>query len=244
MTVSAGPLHPARLAPILGVARLALAVVGAVALVSRYFWGLGSVTFEPGNFFGYLTIQSNIMFVVISLVTAWPMLRGRLPGARAEALRAAVLTCTITSGIVFALIVQQSSLRAIRVDVPWSDVVLHFILPVIALADWVLTPRSAPSPRRMIPIVLGYTCGWGGVTMIRGGITGWYPYYFLDPNQTNGLAEFLLLSGTALAVFAVVGLLVLGASAGSSRWWLRRGQRERGSAAPPRAGRRRPAPTG
>jgi hypothetical protein len=205
------------LARTLGAARLLVASVCAVALVARYIWGLGSATFEPGNFFGYLTIQSNLLFVAISVVSGTISARGLVPGPRIEALRAGVLTCTITSGIVFALIVQQSSLRAIRVDVPWSDVVLHFILPVIALLDWAISPRSSTSPRRMIPIVIGYTLGWGAVTMIRGGITGWYPYYFLDPNQTNGVGEFLLLSGAALTVFAIVGMLVLGVSALSLR---------------------------
>ena len=225
----------------LGVTRLVLAAVCAVALVARYIWGLGSATFEPGNFFGYLIIQSNILFVVVSVSSAVPLLRARLTRPWVEALRAAVLTCTITSGIVFALIVQQSSVRAIRVDVPWSDVVLHFILPVIALIDWAVTPRASRTPRRMIPIVLGYTLGWGGVTMIRGGNTGWYPYYFLDPNQTNGLGEFLLLSGAALTVFAVVGLLVLGVSVISVSLRLRLRRRAGGSSAPPRAAPHRPA---
>jgi hypothetical protein len=222
----------------LGFARLVMAAVGAVALVARYIWGLGSATFEPGNYFGYLTIQSNLLFVIICVATSIPMVRARLPQPWVEALRAAVLTCTITSGIVFALIVQQSSLRAIRVDVPWSDVVLHFILPVFALLDWMLSPRVAPAPRRIILVVIGYTLGWGGVTMIRGGITGWYPYYFLDPNQTDGIAEFLLLSGAALLVFTLAGTLVVGVSAVAVR--LRR--RAAGSAGLPREGRRRSAP--
>lgn len=243
MTASATLLLPqreGRRARALGAARLVMAGVGAVALVARYIWGLGSATFEPGNYFGYLTIQSNLLFVIVSVATSIPMVRARLPQPWVEALRAAVLTCTITSGIVFALIVQQSSVRAIRVDIPWSDVVLHFILPVFALLDWMLSPRIAPAPRRIILVVIGYTLGWGGVTMIRGGITGWYPYYFLDPNQTNGIGEFLLLSGAALAVFAIAGTLVVATSAIAVR--LRSRRRAAGSAAPPRAGQSRPAP--
>ncbi|MGV8884328.1 MAG: Pr6Pr family membrane protein [Microbacteriaceae bacterium] len=232
MIDSARPLHPVgerRRAQVLGIARLVMAAVCSVALVARYFWGVGSLTFEPGNFFAYLTIQSNIAFAIVIAIDGFFALSGRVPRARMEALRAGVITCTVTAGIVFALIVQQSSVRAIRVDVPWSDVVLHFILPVIALADWAISPRTARTTWRIIPLVLLYTCGWGGVTMLRGSITGWYPYYFLDPNQTSGIGEFVLLSSIALAVFATVGSLVVGISALSARWRVRR--RVRGSAA-------------
>lgn len=216
-----------RRARILGAVRLAFAALCTVALVSRFIWGLGSITFDPGNFFAYLTIQSNLLFVVVSVVSGVKSLRSPLPSPRHEAARAFVLTCTLTAGIVFAVLVQQSSARSIRVDVPWSDVVLHFVLPVLALVDWTLTKRRARVPWRIIPLVIGFTCGWGGVTMIRGAITGWYPYYFLDPNQTDGLGEFALLSGTALAVFAVIGALVVSVSSLGAGWRPRRRARER-----------------
>ena len=224
----------------LGVARVVMALVCAVALVARYNWGVGAVTFTPGNFFAYLTIQSNIVFVIVIAMDGVASLSGRIPHPRMEALRAGVITCTITAGVVFALIVQQSSVRAIRIDVPWSDVVLHFIIPVAALVDWALSPRTRRVTWRIIPLVLGYTCGWGAVTMIRGGITGWYPYYFLDPNQTDGFGEFALLSAIALAVFAVVGAAVVAISAVGSGWRIRR--TARGSAVLPSALRHHPSP--
>jgi hypothetical protein len=117
--------------------------------------------------------------------------------------RGIVLTCTVTSGIVFALIVSQSALRGIRVDVPWSDIVLHFVLPCIALAEWVLVPR-ADVRWRILTFVLGYPVVWGVLTIIRGAFVDWYPYYFLDPRQLESALEFFALTGIALAVFAAV----------------------------------------
>jgi hypothetical protein len=189
---------------IAGALRLSTALVCAVALVFRFQWGLGSITFEPANFFAYLTIQSNIGYVIVAAIAGVLALRGRPAHPRFDALRAGVLTCTVTAGIVFALIVQQSAARGIRVDVPWSDVVLHFVLPVIAVADWMLTPR-ARTRLTVIVFVLGYVGVWGGITIVRGDLTGWYPYYFLDPIQTSSTLEFLLISGIAIAVFAAVG---------------------------------------
>lgn len=231
MTVSARPPLPengSTLTRALGFVRLTMAGVCVVSLVARYLWGLGSITFEPGNFFGYLTIQSNMAFVLVASFAGIAALRGGRANPRLDAVRAAVLTCTVTAGVVFAIIVQQSSLRAIRIDVPWSDVVLHYILPAIALLEWAVSPRAHRSSWRVLAVVVGYTLCWGGLTMLRGALTGWYPYYFLDPNQSNDLGEFVLFAGAALVAFAAIGSAVVGLSVASAAYWR---SREGGEAA-------------
>jgi hypothetical protein len=184
--------------------RLALATFASVALVARFVWGLGSATFEPANFFGYLTVQCNIAYVAIEVIAAIAALHGKNESARLANVRAIVLTCTVTSGIVFALIVSQSALRGIRVDVPWSDIVLHFVLPCLALMEWVFVPRSDVR-WRVVVFVLGYPLVWGVLTIIRGAFVDWYPYYFLDPRQLESAGEFFALTSIALAVFLAVG---------------------------------------
>ena len=214
---------------LVGAERLAAAALCAVALVFRFLWGLGSATFEPTNFFAYLTIQSNIAYVAVGFIAGVAALRGAEFGPRFDALRAMVLTCTVTAGIVFALIVQQSGARGIRVDVPWSDVVLHFVLPAVAIADWMLTPRHRIRLTALV-FVVGYVAVWGLITIYRGDVTGWYPYYFLDPIQTNGFAEFALISGIAVAVFVAVGSLLILVRPRLTRRWEPR--KARGSVAP------------
>lgn len=195
-----------------GYVRLALAAVCVVALIARFIWGLGSATFTASNFFAYLTIQSNMVFVIAQVVAGLVALRVKNDPEWLTTIRATVLTCTVTAGIVFAFLVQQAGERGFRIDVPWSDQVLHFILPVIAVADWVLAPGRGRALWRSLSYTLAFTFGWGGVTLVRGSIVGWYPYFFLDPNQVSGIAEFSLLSGIAVSVFIVVGAGVIGLS--------------------------------
>lgn len=204
-----GPALTPALRALIGGVRLATALLCAIALVARFEWGLGSVTFNPGNFFAYLTIQSNIAFVVVTAIAGAAALRGHLHTPRLDYFRAGVLTCTVTAGLVFGLIVQQSAARSIRVDVPWSDVVLHFILPVVAIIDWYCTPRAKRMPRRIIVFVVGYVFTWAGITMARGSLVDWYPYYFLDPRQVSGIGEFVTVSLIALAVFISMGSLIV-----------------------------------
>jgi hypothetical protein len=191
-----------------GVLRLATAALCLVALVHRLLWGLSSQTIAGRNFFAYLTVESNMALVAVLIVG------GILAFRRADDPRwfsialSLVLTWTITAGLAFALIVWQAGLRGIRVDVPWSDQVLHFWLPAFTAIAWTLTPGHRSVPWWIVPASLLFPLAWGGVTMWRGPLIGWYPYYFLDPRQVSGVGEFLLTSGIALLIFAAIAAVL------------------------------------
>lgn len=189
---------------VFGLLRLTAAAVCLVALVHRLAWGLASNTIASQNFFAYLTNQSNIAFVILLTIAGILALRrARDPRWLTVAL-ALVLTWTITAGLVFAILVWQAGVRGIRIDVPWSDQVLHFWLPAVTVAAWALAPGHRAVPWRVIPVTLAYPVLWGVATLIRGPLIGWYPYYFLDPRQVSGPMEFTLSCGIALVVFAAV----------------------------------------
>lgn len=194
------------------VARLAGATLCLTALVHRLLWGLGSQTIAGQNFFAYLTIQSNIAFVALA-VTGGAIALHRVEDPRwLTDLRTVVLSWTITAGLVFALLIWQANLRGIPMTVPWSDHVLHFTLPALAVAGWIFGPGRRKARWRLVVWVLAYPIVWGLLTMWRGSRIGWYPYYFLDPRQVSGPPEFLLTSAIALAVFAGVACGLIGLS--------------------------------
>ncbi|MGW8482839.1 Pr6Pr family membrane protein [Microbacterium sp. NPDC055903] len=191
-----------------GMLRLLTAAVCTIALVHRLLWGLSSQTIAGENFFAYLTVESNIALVALLIagaVIAW--LREEDPRWYSIAL-SLTLTWTITAGIAFALIVWQAGLRGIRVDVPWSDQVLHFWLPAVTALAWIVTPGHRSVSWWTVPYSLAFPIVWGAVTMWRGPRIGWYPYYFLDLRQVSGFGEFAVTSGLALALFAAVAALL------------------------------------
>jgi hypothetical protein len=188
---------------IVGVVRIAAATTGIVALIGRYVYGLDFVTFSTANFFGYLTIQSNVAGVCVFSIGGALAVRGRDDAEWVTVLRAIVTTCLTVAGVVFALLVSQASAQAYYLEVPWSDVLLHFVLPVVAVADWIVTPGRQRVPWRLIPLVVGYPIVWGMSTMVRGSIVGWYPYFFLDPLQVT-IGQFAILNAAALSFFALV----------------------------------------
>jgi len=229
-----------------GALRLLMASACLMALVSRFLWGLGSATFTPGNFFAYLTIQSSILFLVVTVIAAVVALRGQDDAAWLDLVRVTVLSLTLSCGIIFALIIEQSGERGFRIDVPWSDVVLHFVLPVVAVLDWIIGPGRGTSPWRSIAIVLVFMVGWGLVTLARGPIVGWYPYFFLDPAQLANADQFFFFASIAVVLFGGISAALVAVSRTmplAERWAeravFRPSRTERGRSARIRPARRR-----
>lgn len=220
---------------VFGGLRLAAAIACTVALVHRLFWGLSSHTTAGDNFFAYLTVQSNCALVVVLSIGAVLAVRRPVDPRWFSVALALVLTWTITAGLAFALIVWQAGLRGIRVDVPWSDLLLHFWLPACTALAWALTPGHSRVSWWIVPSSLAFPLAWGGVTLWRGPLIGWYPYYFLDPRQVSGPGEFLLTSAIALAIFALIATGLVGLSR------VRRPGTERATPQPRRARRNRRA---
>lgn len=223
---------PHRLRGGLGVYRLALAVLEVIALYGNFTYVLGFSSFATVNFFSYFTIQSAILAVVMLTVAGVTALLRPSDPQWLGIVRTVVMCYLLVSGIVFAVIVAQASTRAYRVDVPWSDTLLHFVVPVLALIAWVvdalISPRSSPMPWSTLGWVLPFPTIWLVFTLIRGADVGWYPYFFLDPAQVGGAigiaAYCVLVLGIFLAVTAVLVVVSRTITARASARRLRRGR--------------------
>ncbi|WP_291052011.1 Pr6Pr family membrane protein [Herbiconiux sp.] len=191
--------------------RLAVAVLGAVALIFDFDYVLGFSTFSTVNYFSYFTFQSNLLNVIVLGVSGVLLLRGHVVGGFLSSIRATSTTYVVVSGIVFGLIVSQAGSHHYRIDVPWSSQILHFWIPSYMLLDWLIGVGRRRLLWRVVPLVLIFPVIWGVFTLIRGSIVRWYPYFFLDPAQVSGPLEFVMYCGIALGLFAGItaGLVAL-----------------------------------
>lgn len=196
----------------LGLFRLAIAVLEIVALVANYQYVLRFPLFASVNFFSYFTIQSAMLAVATLLVAAWfAWFRPRDP-VWLGVFRTMVTVYLLVSGVVFALIAVQASSRDYRLDVPWSDTLLHFVVPVLALIAWTVDALIAvnpPVPWSTIWLVLLLPSAWLVYTLLRGAQLGWYPYFFLDESQVGGYVGVLAYCAIVLLIFvAITAILV------------------------------------
>ncbi|MRX43163.1 Pr6Pr family membrane protein [Agromyces kandeliae] len=197
----------------LGAFRLAIAVVEIVALIGNYQYVLEFPLFASVNFFSYFTILSAMLAVVVLLVAAgYALTQHRDPPVLA-AFRTIVTVYLLVSGIVFGLIAVQASTRDYRLDVPWSDTLLHFVVPVLALVAWTVDAIIAvnpPVPWATIGLVLVFPSGWLVYTLIRGADIGWYPYFFLDASQVGGPLGVAVYCLLVLVIFVGLTSVLVG----------------------------------
>lgn len=202
-----------------GIGRLVLAGAGIVGLVGNFDYVLGFKTFGANNFFSYFTIQSAIAAVVMFVLGAVIAFRRWQDPPWLDMLRTLVTTYIIVSGVVFAVMVVESSARAYRLDVPWSDQLLHFWIPAFALLDWLFDPHKTRVRWQLLGWVLIYPLAWGVYTLVRGAQVGWYPYFFLDGSQVS-LGETVAYCLICLAIIiGVTTLLVSTSRLRLSPWW-------------------------
>lgn len=142
----------------------------------------------------YFTIQSNVLVAV----TSWLAWRDPLRDGRwwRPVRLAAVVGITVTGLVHFALLRPLLDLEGSNYVV---DKLLHMVVPVLAVLVWLL---AGPRPRiswRTVGEALVWPVAWTVWTLVVGGLSGWYPYPFLNP--ANG--------GVGAVVVACLGITVL-----------------------------------
>jgi len=189
----------------IGLGRAALAVTVIAAIVATAADTLSRGPLNVFNFFGYFTIQSNVFLALTLLVTAaFDLRRARHP-SRLDLVRALATTYIVIVGLVYALLLAPLG-AAGGVPVPWANVVLHVVTPILAAIDWLIVADRRALPWRRLPTVLAYPLVWLTVVLIRGASDGWVPYPFLDPANGYGAVAVVCL-GICIAMIAVGALV-------------------------------------
>jgi hypothetical protein len=192
--------------PIVVAWRLLFAGLTIAAIVTQLVISGDRPGFSAGNFFSYFTILGN------SFAAAMLLYGALRPGARSltyDRLRTASVMFMLIVGIVFALLLADIP-RGADSTLPWVNNVLHHIMPVVVLLDWVLVP-----PRNRLAIgdvikPLGVLVVYLVYTLIRGAIVDWYPYPFLDATKHGVLGVLAGSIPLGLGAF-VVGWAVIAA---------------------------------
>lgn len=183
------------------VLRLAVAVGITIAVAATFVDTASRVAVNPFNFFGFFTLQSNMLTAVVFFVSAGVVLRGSAQPRWLVLARAAVTTYMIIVGIVYAVLLAPLG-AAGGVPLPWANTVLHIIVPIYVIADWVLFADRPALSFRSFWVVLLYPVVWVAVVLVRGATDGWFPYPFLDPALGYGTVVLYCL-GIAVSVIVV-----------------------------------------
>ena len=86
------------------------------------------------------------------------------------------------TGVVFALLLSGLQ-EELQTTIPWVDFVVHKLMPVVLVADWLVDPPRHRLPRWTVLAWLSYPLAWVTYTLVRGEAVDWYPYPFVDVSR-------------------------------------------------------------
>ena len=183
---------------LVAVIRLAAVTLGAVAIVATFADTASRTSINPFNFFGFFTIQSNIIWLIMIAITGIVALRGIKQPSLLPLARGCATAYMILVGVIYnALLAGQEG----GVALEWANNVVHIILPIYALLDWILFADRPPLAWKRLWVSLVYPMVWVVVVLIRGATDGWVPYPFFNPATGYGLVFAYAL---AIAVLTVI----------------------------------------
>jgi len=198
---------PAR-RPLSGVLRIAAAALVLAAIVTQIIDRLTHGAFDPAAYFSFFTIQSGLINVVILAVGGAMALRRSRDTVLYTAVRASVVAYAIVTGVVYNLLLRNGPDDGF-VGIQWPTEVLHVVAPIVIVLDWLISPGRPALTWSALRIALIYPIAWLAYTLVRGAVTGLYPYPFIDPATAGVGSVAAYIVGLTAAIFGLVALAIL-----------------------------------
>jgi hypothetical protein len=169
------------------VLRIAIVASVALALAIVEFTSRSGVAWRLITF----TYQANLLAAAFY---AWTLVSPKAD--RHTGLRGAVVLYVVVAGVIWNLFLTERSMGYTP-----ANLLLHAVVPVLALADWLLVGRGTSPARWWQPFAwLLYPAAYGAIAVLVLNHAGRRaPYFFLDPSSVG-----------VTAVAANIGLLGAG----------------------------------
>lgn len=201
--------------------RIALGALTLTAIVAQLIIGLDKHDTEIGNFLSFFTIEANLLTVVVLLAGAALALQGRETTPGWELFRGAVASYMLTTFIVFAALLSGLP-DNLDLTEPWVNVVLHQMMPIVMVLDWLVSPPRHRLTVRRALIWMVFPLAYCIYSLIRGPIVDWYPYPFLNPDSVGGYGGVVAYSiGIAVLFLGIIWALVTAGNRARDWWEMR-----------------------
>jgi hypothetical protein len=162
--------------------------------------------YSVANFFSYFTNLSNLFAAGVLIAGAGRLVPGDAAREPGDFVRGLSAVNMVVVGLVYAALLRHVNLGSLR---PAINVVLHDVMPVAVVLDWLLAPPRHRVGWSFVPACLIVPVLYLAYALLRGSAVDWYPYPFLNPeHHANG---YLGVAGYAFGIgvtFVVVAAIV------------------------------------
>jgi hypothetical protein len=159
--------------------KLFFGLLGFSAIVTEVATIAERGQFDAANFFSYFTIQTNILVFLTLILSAIAVAMNK--NGKLDIVRGAVTVYIFLVGVAFSVLLAR--IEGITFTaVPWDNLILHYIMPLAMLIDFLFDRPKRKLSFKWSLLWLIVPVAYLAYSLIRGAITGWYPYPFLCPD--------------------------------------------------------------
>ena len=206
--------------PALGLIRILM----ALALFGSITWQISDrVThnlFRPTEYFTYFTITSCLLTGVALTLSGINVLRKLEETKFMTLFRLTMAASMVIVGVIYNALLANADPDPRDIGYDWPvlpNLIMHTYMPILVFLEWLIsrTVVSAGVKLKSTFWILIYPLTWLAFAITRGAITGWWAYWFIDPQYgLPTMAQWIL---TIAAFFVVLGIGLLPAQRALAR---------------------------
>ena len=159
----------------------------------------------PTAFFLAFTIWTNILLAVYFFITCFLFDFKIGVWSNKDHVKSALLLYIIIVGASYHFLLSMT--WEPKGFVLWGINIQHYLTPILMLIDWLLLKPSTKIIFKHTVLWLIFPIAYALFTIIRGSITGHYPYYFFHVGNL-GIVQVLINMIGFLCVFLILGNLI------------------------------------
>jgi hypothetical protein len=194
-----------------------LRILTGSALLGSVAWQvtdrLANNNFRPGEYFAYFSIVAAIVAGSFLIATGVGLVQNKEGSKKIEIARLSFTVAMIVVGVVYHLLLADAPGDVRDGDYVWPvlpNEVIHTYGPILIVIDYLLSRKAFQIKLRAALWVAVFPLAWLVFSIIRGLVTDWWPYWFINPNEEGGVPGMLTYIAAITSFFLILGFLVLG----------------------------------
>jgi hypothetical protein len=192
--------------PALGLIRLLMAITLFGSIAWQISDRVAHNLFRPAEYFTYFTITSCLLTGVSLTLSGIHALRNQEESKFMTLFRLTMTASMVIVGVIYNALLANSAPDPRDIGYDWPvlpNLIMHTYMPILVFVEWLIsrTVVSEEVKFKSVFWVLLYPLAWLAFAITRGVITGWWAYWFIDPQYgLPTMAQWIL----AIAGFFVV----------------------------------------
>jgi hypothetical protein len=194
----------------LGFLRIAMALV----LFGSIFWQISDRVahnlFRPTEYFSFFTITSCLLTGTALVISGLRVLRHEDETKFLTLFRLTMTASMVIVGVIYNALLADAAPDTRDIGYDWPvlpNQMLHTYMPILVFLEWLLTRTALPLKIKTSFWALVYPLAWLTFAITRGYITGWWAYWFIDPQYGYATMAQWILTVAGFFVVLAIGLV-------------------------------------